>query len=79
MLKRAVIAALVLMGSAFVLSLGAGALGSRNPFGMPDVIAPDGPDVVQLAARPNPAKLFGPAMQVGGEAAMPILGLGNGT
>jgi hypothetical protein len=51
MLKRAVIAALVLMGSVLALSPGASALDSRNPFGMPDVIAPDGPDVMQLADR----------------------------
>jgi hypothetical protein len=51
MLKRTVIAALVLVSSAFAFAPGAGALDSRNPFGKPDVVSPDGPDVTQLAAR----------------------------
>jgi hypothetical protein len=51
MLKRAIIAAALLIGMALAVSPLASAFESRNPFGFPDIIAPDGPDVMQLAAR----------------------------
>jgi hypothetical protein len=51
MLKRAIIAAAILIGTALAFSQLASALESRNPFGSPDIVAPDGPDVMQLAAR----------------------------
>jgi len=51
MLKRAVVATVMLVGAALALSQAASAFESRNPFGFPDIVAPDGPDVMQLAAR----------------------------
>ena len=51
MVKRAIVAALLLVGAALALALVASAYESRNPFGFPDIIEPDGPDVMQLAAR----------------------------
>jgi hypothetical protein len=51
MLKRIAIAAAMLVGAVLALSQAASAFESRNPFGFPDIVAPDGPDVMQLAAR----------------------------
>ncbi len=51
MLKRIAIAAVMLLGVTLVWAQVASALESRNPFGFPDVVAPDGPDVMELAAR----------------------------
>jgi len=51
MLKRIVVATVMLAGAALALSQAASAFESRNPFGFPDIVAPDGPDVMQLAAR----------------------------
>ena len=51
MLKRALLVAVALIGTAIVWSQLASALVSRNPFGLPDVISPDGRDVMQLAER----------------------------
>ena len=51
MLKRALFVAAALIGAAVIWSQAAGALSSRNPFGLPDVISPDGRDVMQLAGR----------------------------
>jgi hypothetical protein len=52
MLKRALFVAAALIGAVVIWSQAAGALSSRNPFGVPDVISPDGRDVMQLAERP---------------------------
>jgi hypothetical protein len=51
MFKRAILFATLLIGIVIAHSQFAGALTSRNPFGVLDVAAPDGPDVLQLAAR----------------------------
>lgn len=51
MVRRAILFAVLLIGTFVVHSQGAGALNSRNPFRVPDVAAPDGPDIQQLAAR----------------------------
>jgi hypothetical protein len=51
MLKRTFFAAAALIGAAVICSQVASALSSRNPFGLPDVISPDGRDVMQLAER----------------------------
>jgi hypothetical protein len=51
MLKRALFVVAMLIGVAVVWSQAAGALNSRNPFGLPDVNSPDGRDVMQLAER----------------------------
>src|SRR5690348_798581 len=50
MLKRALFVTTTLI-AALVVSQVASALVSRNPFGLPDVISPDGRDVMQLAER----------------------------
>ncbi len=51
MLKRALFVAAALIAAVVIWSQVASALVSRNPFGLPDVISPDGRDVMQLAER----------------------------
>jgi hypothetical protein len=51
MLKRAALVASLLIAIVLVHSLAANALSQRNPFRVPDIIAADGPDIMQLAAR----------------------------
>ena len=51
MFKRAILFATLLIGIVIAHTQFAGALSSRNPFGVLDVAAPDGPDILQLAAR----------------------------
>jgi hypothetical protein len=51
MFKRVILFATLLIGIVIAHSQFAGALSSRNPFGVLDVAAPDGPDILQLAAR----------------------------
>ena len=51
MLKRAILFALLFVGVVVAHSQFADALSSRNPFRVPDVTAPDGPDITALAAQ----------------------------
>ena len=51
MVKRAAFVASFLIGSALVFSTVAGALSQRNPFRVPDIVAPDGPDIMHLATQ----------------------------
>jgi hypothetical protein len=51
MLKRALLVTAALVAAVMVWSQVASALSSRNPFGVPDVVSPDGHDVMQLAER----------------------------
>ncbi len=51
MLRRTILFAALLIGVFIAHSQIADALSSRNPFRVPDVAAPDGPDIIQLAAR----------------------------
>jgi hypothetical protein len=51
MFKRAILFAALLIGVVTAHSHFADALSSRNPFRVPDVAAPDGPDIQQLTAR----------------------------
>lgn len=51
MVKRAAFAASFLIVSAILFSTLAGALSQRNPFRVPDIVAPDGPDIMQLARQ----------------------------
>ena len=51
MLKRAASVASFLIVSALLFSTLAGALSQRNPFRVPDIVAPDGPDITQLATQ----------------------------
>jgi len=51
MFRRTVLFAVLLIGVFVAQSHIADALSTRNPFRVPDVAAPDGPDIQQLAAR----------------------------
>ena len=51
MFRRAILFVVLLIGVIAAHSPFADALSTRNPFGVPDVAAPDGADVLQLAAR----------------------------
>jgi len=51
MFKRAAFVAAFLIAIAILYSSVAGALSQRNPFRVPDVVAADGPDVMELASR----------------------------
>lgn len=51
MVKRAAFVASFLIAIGLLFSTVAGALSQRNPFRVPDIVAPDGPDIMQLAAQ----------------------------
>ena len=51
MFKRAALVASFLIGIALLHSPIANALSQRNLFRVPDIVAADGPDIIQLAAR----------------------------
>ena len=51
MFRRAALLASFLIGIALLPPSVADALSQRNPFRVPDIVAADGPDIVELAAR----------------------------